>query len=360
MIQKSPSSNPRIANSKKISILEKYPNPILLFDVRDYDGTILTIEPRADRYGNDTIVVFVNGEIYDNITLGTDIDLTNSGIGGLVDGIAQENSRDYLIWFLANSANTEELGFAFTRKPFSSFSAISGGSAVKGTSKSFTVVNAYQFTIDSRVCVRNSVGTSPLYEWNWATVSSITNNTTLVLDMDNDSDYGTDITGVTSGEILQWNKFRPWVVTSTSQTLYSNNYRLCGEVYTDSSGNIESAFRVDDRFRRIVGSVVNENTTATSAANQSLGRYIPIWASVAALELKINSGTTNNSLRVYARIGGVDVGAAFTQTASITNSIYVADLPLDNNAIFTWESFGTSSVKNIQIHTFQVNGGMRI
>lgn len=263
----------------------------LLFD--NISGSTFDIIPQFDDY----IRININ-KLNFFTSLNFPIDLSNTGIGGIVDGITftAANARDFLIWGLANGANNEFSGFAVTHKPYSAFSTGTGNKGA--SSRSFTVTDAYQFTIGARVCVRNTNGTAPAYEWNWATITSITNSTTIVLTMDNEA-YGTNITSATSGEILQWNMFRPYVVSASGQALYTPNYRLCGELHTDASGNVLRIYKSDECLRDFpVGSnaVCYSSTTVVSGADLYLGRWIPIWATFAAFQSEARA--TSASLRV--------------------------------------------------------------
>src|SRR3990172_394318 len=232
--------------------------------------------------------IFEVGEKAFNLNLNEiwTVDLTTTTInmgtktGGLLDGIALGNNLLYLIWgFLDEAFNFA--GFGCTRKPYSAFTAVSSGS--KGSLATYTITNAFQFTIGSRVVVRNQTGTTPQFQWNWGTVNSIISNTSIKIDMDNNANYGVNILGVVSGEIIQWDSFRPYIVTTTTQTYYQPYYTLLGECYTDATtGNVNHCWRADDPERPVIPAgtaqaIVDTNTTVTSALFDC-GRYIPLWA----------------------------------------------------------------------------------
>ena len=283
----------------KLNELTMYPHRVLILGLDNYATSILDITPLPNRFGNDDYVIWINCVTYDEIYTGSieQLDLTSTGLNGIVDGITftAANSRDFLIWAFENNANNGFTGFALTHKPYSTYTG--PAAAAKGATVSFTgLTNAYQFTVGSRVAIRNTVGTAPLYEWNWGTVNSIVSSTSINVTMDNNAAYGVALTAATGGNILQWDKFRPWVVTSTSQTLYTENYRLIGELTTDASGNIRTAYRVDSPWRPEVFSQIYTNTTATlsgTLATISAARYIPLWSKKIDALLVIRNSTAN-------------------------------------------------------------------
>lgn len=352
----------------QVTELSKYPREALIFHLKDFDQDTLTISPQSNKYGDNDIVIALNGIIYssnENIQSPDNVSLLSTGIGGIVDGITftAANARAFLLWFFANETNTEVLGFGLTHKPYSTFTGPAGPStALKGALVTFTgLTSAYQFTIGARVCVRNTNGTSPLYEWNWGTVKDIPSSTSLQIQMDNDSNYGTDITAPTGGEILQWDKFRPWVVSSSGQELYSDKYRLIGDCYTDTNGYFLACHRVDDPFRPTSADMVNQTSGTVGSTTLSAGRWIPLWANVAGLRCTLQEQTTlPATMDLIDALGSVTLRL----TGQILNTNiegHVSNLGLTSYARFTWlAGASTSSQKRIRLRSYQVNGGMAI
>jgi len=291
------------------------------------------------------------------------IDLGSTGIdtdaktGGLVDGLAKENSRGYLVWaFLDNNFNF--LGLGATRKPYAPFTSITGGN--KGSTATLTgVTDAYQLTIGSRVCVRNkktNVEVAPLYEWNWGTLIEIANSGSVTIDLDNNS-YGTNLgTTSTFEEILQWDRFRPWVVGVSGQELYAPYYCLLGELYTDSSGDIVAGYRADDEWR------YENNLTATNFGNELYiggdtatttiycGRYIPLWSSEANFTVRHNNNVG------YSTVSNM-FGNVITELGS--NRAF-GTIKLLNNASVNYSRTGGGAANSL-LYTFgyRIPGGMR-
>lgn len=339
--------------------------PFFAFD--EYNAKTVQIQPirRGQVEGIASIPFYIDGpkspiiSTSDTWTLDLDestIDTTTL-VGGLVDGIALVNGRDYLIWAFLD----QQLGFAgfgMTRKPYDSFSA---GTAAKGATGTFTVTAAYQFTIGARVVVRNDAGTFPAYEWNWGTITAINSGTSISILMDNHSDYGFAITASTNGFIVQWNKFKPWMVTSTDQTLYSNYYTLVGEFCTaGATGNIEKAYRVDEEWRwegyftQI--DIASMAPTYPTFTYYSLGRYLPLWATQTAMHVVSNSTTAGAIAIIEAacHVTSIDV----VQVASVTKSEALT-IGVKPNAIIGYLSTTTMATFSIDTFGYSVHGGMR-
>jgi hypothetical protein len=358
-------------HTHKLDELTSYPPRTLILGLDNYATSVLDITPLPNRINVDDYVVWINGVTYEDIYDGTNIeqlDLTATGLNGIVDGITftAANSRDFLVWAFANNANNGFEGFAVTHKPYSAYTG--PASASKGASVSFTgLTNAYQFTVGARVVVRNTVGTAPQYEWNWGTITAIVSSTSITVSMDNVSAYGVALTAATGGEILQWDKFRPWVVTSSAQTLYRNNYRLIGELDTNSSGDILGAYRVDDPYRPQrfwqVYSDTNVTITGGTGTAQSLGRYIPLWSKSADILLRGKATVINIVYHVYHK-------TLNTQGSGVQARTQVADVFIhqqSNIAIDTYATVycGVDSTTNnntdfkVFTYGYYVPGGMR-
>ena len=293
-----------------------------------------------------------------------EIDLTATTInlttktGGIVDDIARADGETYLVWaFLDEGMRFAGLGA--TRKPRSSFSAIAGGSANKGaTNKDFTVTNAYQFIPGALVCVRNDVGTAPAYEWNWATVDSIQSSTVVRLDMKNET-YGTNINGVKNGEILQWDSFQPYVVSSTAQTLYQPYYSLVGELYTDeSTGDIERAYRADEEFREAKYDLVYNSTANVSGSALYLGRWIPLWSD-RAMTFVFGQSTTAGHLLYFGNSVNTAVGYIAIQTAGVNNGLVTPLMVLDQDAKLLITSNLATTVQ-VSLTGYTTKTGMKV
>jgi hypothetical protein len=290
--------------------------------------------------------------------------------GGIIDTLTKEARRGYLFWaFLDEDFNFAGIGM--TRKPFSTFSAISGGSAVKGaTGKIFTTVNAYQFTEGSQVCVRNRVGTAPVYQWNWGVLQTINSSTSVTIDMNNSADYGLDITGTTSGEILQWDKFRPWVVTSSDQTLYKPYYSLMGETYLSESTLLRRVYKRDAEYRALplpthepslVYPVHFSSGGPVSTTSAPLGRKAPLWAEHMRFRMSISGVSAGNLIICFSEgFGGADSANAVLrlQVDNKSNDVEVDHWPLYRNAVTYWTTTNTGG-KVLQLQGWYVHGGMR-
>jgi hypothetical protein len=304
-------------------------------------------------------------------------DITTTGIntttftGGLIDGLTKENRRTYLYWAFLD-ANLNFTGIGMTRKPFSTFSAISGGSAAKGaTGKIFTTVNAYQFTEGSQVCVRNRVGTAPEYQWNWGVLQTVNSSTSITIDMNNSADYGSSITGTTSGEIFQWDKFRPWVVTSSGQTLYDTYYTLMGEIYLNETGLLKRVYKRDAEYRHIplpthepslVYPVHLSSGGPVSTTAVAIGRKAPLWAEAMRFRLSLSGTSAGNLIICFSEgFGGADSSNAICrlQVDNRSNDIEVPNWPLYRNAVTYWTSTNTGG-KVLQLQGWYIHGGMRL
>jgi hypothetical protein len=372
MTPKLPSTNSQIVNGQKLDFLMSYPPQALIMDFTKYTGSVLTISPRPDRNGNEDYVVVINNVLYEELHSGTDetIDLTNTGLNGIIDGITftAADARDFLIWGLANDVNTTFQGFAATHKPFSAYTGPT--TAAKGATVTFTgLTNAYQFTEGARVRVRNSVTNvanpfpyngAPQYEWNWGTITSIVSNTSIQILMDNDSSYGVALSGATSGAINQWDKFRPWVVSSSGQELYSDSYRLLGELATNNTGEIVSAFLATDPWRwipfREYYRLPNNNTNYFV----SMGRNIPLWATTIANLGALEDSTALGSavwLRQGKQAGGFQMFPQVLNVEIRATGIFGVGT---NATVEVRPGTATRSTNSHWVYGYYVPGGMRL
>jgi hypothetical protein len=373
VIVKPPDTNTLQIHENKLNQLVLYPPKTLILGLDDYTGDVIDITPLPNRNGNADYVVWINGVTYENIYDSNNpytIDLSTTGIddtnkiGGIVDGITlvAADARDFLIWAFANNQNNGFEGFAVTHKPYSAYTG--PATATVGTTVTFTgLTNAYQFTEGARVAVRNTVGTAPQYQWNWGTITAINSNTSIDVLMDNTGVYSVTLTAATGGEILQWDKFRPWVVSASDQTLYKNNYRLIGELTTDASGNISTSHRVDDPWRPYPFGQIYANTTATlngTLATISAGRRIPLWSKKIDVLLIIRNSTTNIIYEVRCLTSNGRSGIQSSSLNGWTNR-HNATMSVDAYAtVDAWIGNTTTNLEfSIFIDGYYVPGGMR-
>jgi hypothetical protein len=364
MIIKPASSHTTGNNDFKTSELSKYPRQVLNYYLENIAGDQFDVVGAPSRnLGTEDIAIWINGITHEGIAE-TTLDLSTTGLSGRVDGMTftAGDEREFLIWSFANEANTEFIGFGLSHKPYSTFSAITVGGG-KGTDTTITVPGtgnkiAYQFTVGARVVLRNTVGTSPLYEWNWGTIKTINSSTSITITMDNDT-YGTALTGATGGEIKQWDRFRPWVVTTSDQTLYYDNYRLLGELQSTSSGNVGFLWKVDDPWRQVDGDIQFYNSTAAqTGATIYIGRIIPIWSKFGNIIVIVRTNTAGRLFEVetvngFAQLyGQTQVGGIIIRQAGMVG--------LGRNAsVFVTGNHADITVWQNRITSYFVPGGMR-
>jgi hypothetical protein len=344
---------------------ENFPNTIRgIFDA--IDGQTVTFIPESWGRGKSfSRFLFEAGleSYYVRITDDWTIDLSTTTIntttktGGIVDGITKASDRTYLIWaFLDNTFSFAGIGA--TRKPYSLYTG--PASVPKNTQVSITgLTDAYQFVVGSRIAIRNVVGTSPLFEWNWATVDSIDSSTQITITTDNES-YGSALTAATGGEVIQWDQFKPYVVTASSQTLYQPYYCLLGEVTTGTT-DIEDVYRVDDPWRYVDNNQYHfyNSSSAQPGATIYLGRYIPLWATMINCWLAIRSTTAGRIFTVRTRSGFGQLDGQI-QVASIVNrvsGIVGTDYPA---SVYLTGNYADIQTFQTRISGYYTPGGMRI
>jgi hypothetical protein len=296
----------------------------------------------------------------------TGIDLANR-VGGIVDGISAEGGVTYLVWAFLD-ATYAFAGLGLTKKPHTGFYN-TGGGGVKGTNTLFDVndsINPPQendFVVGARVLVRNTVGTAPLYEWNWGTITAINiSGTTIAVDLDNNANYGTDITNVTGGEIIQWSKFRPLKLSSALTIVEPAYpyYSLIGELYINGSGNIIQAYRADEPYRAIDISspLVYNSTTNDNPAQFSLGRYIPLWSNASDVYSMMSVGTASDYMVTTYPDINTTYSVARLQTNTIPADGNAPKCILQPNAIISIIKPNTSEGQ-LYLNGYWVEGGMR-
>lgn len=293
------------------------------------------------------------------------VDFTGTGInmltrmGGRVDGLALTTAfyKNYLIWAFFD-ADYNFLGIGLTRKPKLQISAISSGGN-QGTTGVFTVTDGFQFVNGARCIVRNTNGASPLYEYNWGTISSVS-DTSISVDLDNATYYGTNITSATGAEILQMEKFQPYVVTNVGQTLYAPNYVLLGEttVKDDNSAMI-GAYRADDPFRGnddLVNGVLSVN--GGFGAMVSFARYLPLWASQVSCLIFTDSATTAGQIQFFKGFTS-SPQVSLKRNASISPEANTGYISLSSNIAQYIQITGDGNTNVVPVG-FYVPGGMRL
>jgi hypothetical protein len=352
----------------KTDYLTRYPFQPLELELDNYATNILTIgSGHGSRHSSD-IVVWIDGQVYDGIA-STTVTANGTGVGKLVDGQTYTiaNARTFLVWAFPNATNTAFSCFAGTHKPYSTYSTNNNGAL--GSSTTFTLpggvgLSAYQFTVGARVCCRNSyvgagppASAAPLYQVNWGTVTAIGAANSLTVQLDNNATYGSVLRQPNvAGEILQWDMFRPYVITANSQTLYNNCWRLVGEYYTNTSGTIIKAYKVTEPWRSVINNqVVLQVAAQVPVLYPSICRYAPLWSKRAKLYMDIVGNAGTNAV-IY------DSNANWHTVYIPVNGAYgllPPNIELYQNAIFGWNG-SAATQKNMYLYDYYVPGGMRL
>jgi hypothetical protein len=291
----------------------------------------------------------------------TSLDLDNR-TSGIIDGLARAN-RDYIMYAFLDE-NLKFAGMGLGQKPKTTFSAISGGTATKGTTATFTVVTAYRFTEGARVVVRNTNGTYYNdYQFNWGIVNTIISDTSISIDMENDTLYGVNITSVTGGEIEQWDKFRPWVVTTTSQTLFAPYYTVIGEMYAGGQNKAFQLYKKTDTIRQagVVPEIVFSSASSGVSGFLYLARVLPLWAKTWSTRISVAAGSNNTATSIVDSSGGLMFWVIATRDTSITTNYYNPGfIPLDRKARSRILKTNVNNVIIILIHYTLPAGGMYV
>ncbi len=340
-----------------IQNVELLPNRGLWFHFAYTASQTFTIDPKEDSYGVERVAIWVNGVNFDLGNVQTTMDVNTTGENGLVDGIAKESGQWYLIWAFTNESNTGTPTFGMTRKPISAFTGISSGT--KGLTATLTgMADAFQFVIGARVVVRNDVAPAPLFQYNWGTVASIVSDTSITVDLDSNTNYGTNLTAATNGIIKQWNKFRPNVITTTAATLFENNYRLLGELSTLSTTGIRKIYKVTDTHRLLESQsrIVDVATTFPNALVTS-ARYVPLWADRLIMRVEgINTAVTGKRGFVQGSTGSIII--LRLQLASQRGD-ETAMIEPKNFVTITYDST-IDQINRITLYHYVVEDGMRL
>lgn len=233
------------------------------YSVEYVDTSRIKISPVENGGGVSSILISTFGRQWE-YTQSQYLDISKLGIGGLIDGVNIQSSSLYLLWLVFRSNINEPYGFALTKRPQAMLSSIGSGGAL-GSSLTCDVTNniqntAYQFTIGARVSVYLSES-----EYNLGTVTSITDGNTIVIQLDNDSSYGTALS--TSGHtIKQLDKFRPYDVgksfSDAAQSMAYENYKLLDScVLINSASEIDQIIRYEDLIFDGGVQLVNQNNS---------------------------------------------------------------------------------------------------
>ncbi len=341
-----------------IQNVELLPKRGLWYYLSFLDTDTFTIDPIEDSLGVSRIAIWINGVNYDLGDTQITLDLSTSGENGLVDGISFDSGALwYLIWAFTNESNTGTPTFGMTRKPLSNWTGLSSGGGFGTTATLTGLTNAFQFTIGARVVVTNVVGSAPDFEYNHGTVASIISDTSVTIDLDdNEPNYGTAITGATGGILKQWNKFRPYVVTSTGQTLFENNYRLLGELASQTS-LIVKLYRVDEPYRtRFGNSFMIDSFGAVTNATFTAARFFPLWAQQGNFR-SISITSSGAHLVIIRGPMGIEVVNRLQLAGQHCDLTSIIDL---RNFVSLNYSSTANSTNRLAAKAYIVPGGMRL
>lgn len=310
---------------------------ILDLDILNASGTDLVyLKPRTTIDKDPAYLIWIKGKIYEipvQDAFGSYWKLDSRASSASESGINMTDKIGYrldgttviteplLMWAFANDAKTEFAGFGYTKAPYSTFFSVANG-ARDSLATIGTVTNARSFTIGSTVQILRFIGVPYPHHWNFGTIQSIPDNTTLVVQLAPTLDISnTDIaTGI--GVIRQIDKFFPWNGrTDTSDVddrIYKPNYRLVGQTILDPGGEITYTRKSDDHWSRYDyaffdnGAVklnVVQNTATTTITTYPFARILPLWAS--AIMLNISHLRTQGTLEI--KIDNVYGGSSFTE-----------------------------------------------
>jgi hypothetical protein len=253
------------------------------------------------------------------------LDISKTGVnkttntGGLIDGVTIEDSHSYLVWVFLDT-NMQFNGYGLSRWEKSDYTGVSSGT--KGLEATFTgLTNAYQFCIGSKVRIA-----STSTDWNYGTITSIVSNTSIKVLCDNESGYGTNLTTAT-GTIKQFTMHRPYSINSTSQTLYSDYYRLIGwcdlGLDESSTGGVDLTNSIV-RFSKWTRKRQFVNPSETLFYDQTLS------ASLTGANGNVNIGKYVSPLSKYI------YGVGLANSASSSTILSVVDI-INNTPIQKWQ-----------------------
>lgn len=287
-------------------------NRLLELDLVIHDtSAIIRIKGGRNRYQTRRLAFWMKDKYWELEENNYQITLTSAGINGRLDGIALAANTNYLLWAIGNAGNTEVTGFGATRRPQANLTAIAGateGGTATITSNGVATNGLYSFTVGARVIIRNSgggAGVTPNFEWNQGIIQSITSNTSATVLMDTGLPGAATITGTTSLEVIQLDRFRPWNGATTGDqedAVYSSTFRLIGETWTDA-GTLPNATRRTTQqwgILRFAYPTVTRNAAGTTATSYHYYRYLAPWVSMVGVKTTLNS--SSGTLRCTAAL----------------------------------------------------------
>lgn len=352
----------------KMGNVNKYHTELFNFDFEHSTDDLFYIDPADQGSGNKNIKLtweIGNEARFAKITDRWTMDLTTSTInlttkiGGIIDGLARANSNYIIYAFLDEDFNFAGIGLG--QQALSSFTVIGGGIATRGTTATFTVSTAYRFVVGARVVVRNTFGTNQQdYQFNWGTVNTIISDTSISIDMDLNSEYGVDITSVAGGEIKQWDKYRPYVVTTTTQTLYKPYYTVLGEVFAGGQDKVWQLYKKTDTIR-ITNEIAFSLIAATASVIIQFARILPLWALGISMRANASVGSNNDSTTISDSTGAITNWWFIRRDTTTTfNSPNSGFMPLDRHARVKINKNNLTSLALIALEYKLPASGMRV
>lgn len=258
---------------------------------------------------------------------------TIQGINGIIDGFSLENSHKYHVWAFSDDNQTEFVGIGLSRWAKCAFTAVASGT--KGLEATYTLAGtgtnkAYQFATGARVRVSTST------EWNYGTVSEIVSNTSIKIIMDNNANYGTNITTTTSAEIMQFDKHAPNVDIDTPYRTYYTHLGWFEFGLDDSgSGGVDNRQNIimlrrwtRKRFFQIPLQSLHSSATGATGANANIntGKYISPRASIITGRARIACDNGDNGYFVI-----VDIANASQLIGGVLQNNYSATTQYQDN-----------------------------
>ena len=280
-----------------------------------------------------------------------------AGVGGCLDNsnpTDPEGLGAYLLWAIANDANSEYAGIGYTALPLSTYTSITNGtkgSTIATITMSGTGLNqAYRFSVGAKVVVRNTVGTAPNYEWNQGFILEIPDNQTLVLVMDNHSNDGSTDISNEAGEVMQFDKFRCFNDAAYKGYVESAypNARLIGDFKTVGTNFIAVMRTIWDDWTLVSPMPIGLTITGSGSAYARWKRWIPPWTR--ALEFRVETYTTGSlqytiSTSILTAVLE-DIGAPF-KTAQRVYLLHLVSSDMWN--LFTTTVSGIGGLTNVAI-----------
>lgn len=246
------------------------------------------------------------------------IDLTATGEGGRLDGIALATNTDYPVWMFRNPAPRGELAFVgITQRPRVTGITMPNPSALGGTVVITVGTNqGNRFAVGSRVVCRNGttgeVNGAAGSLWNQGYVTATAADTiTVALD----ASWGlsvnnnTAMNGTSSVEIFQLDRFEPRVGGESATYNGGQPYTYLGLARTDSSSELDWVRKRGEPYP-LLGSfdaIVRTGITASESFQVGLGRYVPLGTRQIYLTTftALTAGTPGNATLNISASGSV-------------------------------------------------------